>query len=203
MGGFNGVKWAYIQIDPRALSPIFHHERIRARKTRRHFLDRTLLRSGFRFRDHASHAARGARPRDYGFSAGAVGAGANLVDVRGLCLADEQCPRDLADAPGGDRRDGGVSHDGDGDSGGVRRRRPDVRAFVSLAMQFTWRFMCGNSVSSCYNPPMGSKLSTANPYLRDPAVRQGSVYQSVASSSAIEGIRAPFRKTRVAKRASG
>jgi hypothetical protein len=50
---------------------------------------------------------------------------------------------------------------------------------------------------------MGSKLSTANPYLRDPAVRQGSVYQSVASSSAIEGIRAPFRKTRVVKRASG
>jgi hypothetical protein len=49
---------------------------------------------------------------------------------------------------------------------------------------------------------MGSKLSTANPYLRDPAIRQGSVYQSVASSSAIEGIRAPFRKTRIAKRSS-
>ena len=47
---------------------------------------------------------------------------------------------------------------------------------------------------------MGSKLSAANPYLRDPAVRQGSVYQSVASSSAIEGIRAPFRKTPGAKR---
>ena len=65
--------------------------------------------------------------------------------------------------------------------------------------------MRGNGVSNCYNSPMGQKLSTANPYLRDPAVRQGSVYQSVASSSAIEGIRAPFRKTSDAavKRASG
>ena len=50
---------------------------------------------------------------------------------------------------------------------------------------------------------MASKLSTANPYLRDPAVRQDSVYQSVASSSAIEGIRAPFRKTPAVKRAPG
>jgi len=41
---------------------------------------------------------------------------------------------------------------------------------------------------------MSSKLSTVNPYLRDPAVRQGSVYRSVASSSAIEGIRSPFKK---------
>ncbi|TMG95023.1 MAG: low temperature requirement protein A [Betaproteobacteria bacterium] len=67
-----------------------------------------------------------------GFSSGAAGAGADLVDVRGLRLADEQCPRDVADAPGADRRDGGVSGDGDGDSGGVRRRRLDVRAFVSF-----------------------------------------------------------------------
>ncbi len=52
----------------------------------------------------------------------ADGAGADLMDVRGLCLADEQRPLDLADAPGADRRDGGVSHDGIGDSGGVRRR---------------------------------------------------------------------------------
>ena len=41
---------------------------------------------------------------------------------------------------------------------------------------------------------MGEKLSTANPYLRDPAERKRSVFRSVASSSAIEGIRAPFRQ---------
>lgn len=46
----------------------------------------------------------------------------------------------------------------------------------------------------CYNLLMGSKLSAVNPYLSDPAVRKDSVYQSVASSSAIEGIRAPFKK---------
>ena len=57
----------------------------------------------------------------------------------------------------------------------------------------------------CYNSLMGSKLSTANPYLRDPAVRQGSVYQSVASSSAIEGVRSPFKKAprTTAKRTPG
>lgn len=40
---------------------------------------------------------------------------------------------------------------------------------------------------------MSSKLSSANTYMRDPAVRQDSVRRSVATSSAIEGIRAPFR----------
>jgi hypothetical protein len=51
---------------------------------------------------------------------------------------------------------------------------------------------------------MSSKLSTANTYMRDPAVRQDSVYQSVASSSAIEGIRSPFKKAArtTARRAS-
>jgi len=51
---------------------------------------------------------------------------------------------------------------------------------------------------------MNSKLSTANTYMRDPAVRQDLVYRSVASSSAIEGIRAPFNKAprTTAKRAS-
>jgi hypothetical protein len=39
---------------------------------------------------------------------------------------------------------------------------------------------------------MSSKLSTSNPYLRDPVARRRSVFASVASSSAIEGIRAPF-----------
>ena len=56
----------------------------RARKTLQRLLDRTLLRSGFRLRDHAGHAAGGARARGDGFSAGAAGAGADLVDVRGL-----------------------------------------------------------------------------------------------------------------------
>jgi hypothetical protein len=41
---------------------------------------------------------------------------------------------------------------------------------------------------------MDSKLSTANPYLRDPVARRRSVFASVASSSAIEGIRAPFKQ---------
>lgn len=41
---------------------------------------------------------------------------------------------------------------------------------------------------------MGAKLSTTNPYLRDPTVRKRMVFRSVASSSAIEGIHAPFRQ---------
>lgn len=46
----------------------------------------------------------------------------------------------------------------------------------------------------CYNTPMSPKLSVANPYLRNPIRRARMVLKSVASSSAIEGIRAPFRK---------
>ena len=41
---------------------------------------------------------------------------------------------------------------------------------------------------------MNKKLSAANPYLRDPVQRERAVLQSVASSSAIEGIHAPFRR---------
>jgi len=41
---------------------------------------------------------------------------------------------------------------------------------------------------------MRSKLSTSNPYLRDSDLREAMVFKSVASSSAIEGIRAPFRQ---------
>ena len=44
---------------------------------------------------------------------------------------------------------------------------------------------------------MSPKLSTANPYLRDPVVRQRSVLTSVSTSSAIEGIRAPFKQAPV------
>jgi hypothetical protein len=40
---------------------------------------------------------------------------------------------------------------------------------------------------------MSRKLLATNPYLRDPVQRERSVLKSVASSSAIEGIRAPFR----------
>jgi hypothetical protein len=41
---------------------------------------------------------------------------------------------------------------------------------------------------------MSSTLATANPHLRDPDLRRRSVLKSVATSSAIEGIRAPFKK---------
>lgn len=52
----------------------------------------------------------------------------------------------------------------------------------------------GMTRASCYNARMSSKLSVANPYLRDPVRCARMVLKSVASSSAIEGIRAPFRK---------
>jgi hypothetical protein len=41
---------------------------------------------------------------------------------------------------------------------------------------------------------MKSKLSAANPYLRDPVKRERAVLKSVASSSAIEGIRVSPKK---------
>jgi len=43
---------------------------------------------------------------------------------------------------------------------------------------------------------MGPKLRAVNPYLRDPAVRKRMVFRSVASSSAIEGVGAPFQRHR-------
>jgi len=45
---------------------------------------------------------------------------------------------------------------------------------------------------------MSAKLSASNPYLRDPTLRQRSVLVSVATSSAIEGIRAPFKQKQTA-----
>lgn len=39
---------------------------------------------------------------------------------------------------------------------------------------------------------MSSKLSSTNVYMRDPVVRRTTVLRSVVTSSAIEGIRAPF-----------
>jgi len=41
---------------------------------------------------------------------------------------------------------------------------------------------------------MGAKLSAANRYLRNSAMRERTVVKSVATSSAIEGIRAPFKR---------
>ena len=41
---------------------------------------------------------------------------------------------------------------------------------------------------------MSSKLSSTNRHLRDPAVRERAVVRNVATSSAIEGIRAPFKR---------
>jgi hypothetical protein len=49
-------------------------------------------------------------------------------------------------------------------------------------------------LAPCYDSPMSAKLSSTNPHLRDPAARQRSVLKSVATSTAIEGIHAPFRK---------
>lgn len=45
-----------------------------------------------------------------------------------------------------------------------------------------------------YNRFMGAKLSVANRYLRNPATRERTVVRSVATSAAIEGIRAPFKR---------
>jgi hypothetical protein len=47
---------------------------------------------------------------------------------------------------------------------------------------------------ACYNRFMGAKLSVANRYLRNPTTRARTVVKSVATSSAIEGIRAPFKR---------
>lgn len=41
---------------------------------------------------------------------------------------------------------------------------------------------------------MSLKLSSANRFLRDPALRERAVVRNVATSSAIEGIRAPFKR---------
>jgi hypothetical protein len=46
---------------------------------------------------------------------------------------------------------------------------------------------------------MSSKLSSANTYMRDVDVRRTSVLRSVATSSAIEGIRAPFKSADTGK----
>src|SRR5262249_32629739 len=55
------------------------------------------------------------------------------------------------------------------------------------------RFSTG-TVERAIGESMKRKLSEANPYLRDPNTRERTVLKSVATSSAIEGIRAPFRR---------
>jgi len=47
-------------------------------------------------------------------------------------------------------------------------------------------------VNDCILRAVGTKLSATNRYLRNPEVRERTVTRSVATSSAIEGIRAPF-----------
>jgi len=56
--------------------------------------------------------------------------------------------------------------------------------------------LCGprsaNIPPMCYDSAMSAKLTAANPFLREPAVRERTVLKSVVTSSAIEGIHAPF-----------
>jgi hypothetical protein len=49
---------------------------------------------------------------------------------------------------------------------------------------------------------MSTRLSATNPYLQDSAARARSVLRSVETSSAIEGIHAPFKPQRKAARKS-
>jgi hypothetical protein len=56
------------------------------------------------------------------------------------------------------------------------------------------------ATGKAYNHAMSAKLGSTNRYLRDAAVRRKLIFKSVASSSAIEGIRAPFKKAAVAKK---
>jgi hypothetical protein len=48
---------------------------------------------------------------------------------------------------------------------------------------------------------MSAKLASTNRYLKDAVVRRKLILKSVASSSAIEGIRAPFKKVAAKKAA--
>ncbi|MBS0514622.1 MAG: hypothetical protein JSS16_04020 [Proteobacteria bacterium] len=49
---------------------------------------------------------------------------------------------------------------------------------------------------------MSAKLAATNRYLKDAEVRRKLIFKSVASSSAIEGIRAPFKQLAGAKKTS-
>ena len=49
---------------------------------------------------------------------------------------------------------------------------------------------------------MSKTLAESNPHLKDPKQRAKMIFLSVASSSAVEGIRAPFLKIRPAPKAT-
>lgn len=53
-----------------------------------------------------------------------------------------------------------------------------------------------------YNRHMSTKLAATNRYLKDAVVRRKLIFKSVASSSAIEGIRAPFKELAGTKKAA-
>jgi hypothetical protein len=66
-----------------------------------------------------------------------------------------------------------------------------------------WRvFKLVVRAGSAYNSIMGTKLAATNRYLKDAVVRRKLIFRSVASSSAIEGIRAPFKKAAAGKKAA-
>jgi len=60
-----------------------------------------------------------------------------------------------------------------------------------------WQHASASFDLRCYTCNMSSKLSAANPYLRDPVARRRIVLTSVSTSSAIEGIHAPFKQAAV------
>jgi hypothetical protein len=59
----------------------------------------------------------------------------------------------------------------------------------------------GATELKAYNAFMSAKLASTNRYLKDAVVRRKLILKSVASSSAIEGIRAPFKKVAAKKAA--
>ena len=73
------------------------------------------------------------------------------------------------------------------------------RIFCEILRQEGHRpvFLIETGLPDCYTSYMGKKLGVINFYMLDPDLRRKSVYRSVASSSAIEGIRAPFAKKNV------
>ena len=66
-----------------------------------------------------------------------------------------------------------------------------LRAILVLA-SVRWRSYAKTALNVSTRNIMGTKLSVANRYLRNPEVREQTVIRSVATSSAIEGIRALF-----------
>ena len=71
--------------------------------------------------------------------------------------------------------------------------RNEIRFDPALLERYA-KFFAAVRGDPCYDSSMSTKLSSTNPYLRAPTLRQRMVLKSVATSSAIEGIHAPFRK---------